>query len=409
MTSKLEDLRDFQRIIQKYSYCPPIPRRNFSLIENPHSNQISTLFPHKIQNLQVHNKLKQSSSDLPIKDFYHLNTIKYQNYKYIKYDSNITFLKKDLSSKNLKQHSLISKGKKLEMIYDQRKNEIPSDKRYRLDKTTRILNSRYQEFRNIKTNSKQTVYLLEELKENLKRLNETQNHKANIWVSPYMARMEVKEKLRGSNKITNSENGLEICVKLFQELIKMDVEKNVRLNITSSSSHRKKMPNTEINKKFVNSNGFSMKEEWINQKGIEEENVSIQSFQEYFYEGFNKKQWNRLLFALSLGNENSKISFEKFLLFFQVFLNKTANLEQKHGILKRSMAFPNEEIKDWNQEIIEISLKNCLLYRKEEFIHKKGFIETLSRQIFEMILNKNRHRERIYEIIELIYLRKNCN
>jgi len=44
--------------------------------------------------------------------------------------------------------------------------------------------------------------------------------------------------------------------------------------------------------------------------------------------------------------------------------------------------------------------------RKEELLYNKIFIQTLGRQIFEMVMNKNKFKESVEEIIELVFLRK---
>ena len=413
MESKISELLEFNRILKKYNPCKPLAHKNSSLIENEHSH----ISPNSSKPyLKTHSIINPPQfSNLLLTDYYQLNRIKYQNYKYIKHRSTRSFFKEDLSSKNLKQHSIIPKEQKIETIYKKRKNEISSDLKYKLDKQNRILNSRYQETRNSllpvhpQINSNRTLQVIQELKQNIQNLSVTQNHKVNVnsWVSPYIIRHENNEKMRLSSKLTNRMKNIETCVKLFQELIRLDIEKNVRLKIFSSSSQRKRTPNIE---NYGHIQNQAMKEDakgWTNYGGIEDEKVSLQSFKEYYNENFNKKQWDRLFFALKINSEDSKLIFDKFLLFFQVFINKNATNEQKYEILKRAFSYPNEEIELWNYEIIENSLKTCLADKKEDFYHTKGFLETISKKVLEMILTKNTHKENIEEIIELIFLRKN--
>jgi hypothetical protein len=251
---------------------------------------------------------------------------------------------------------------------------------------------------------------MHELKENIQHLNETQTHKINFWSSPYMMRSEIKEKLPVSSKGSKRLNGLEACVCLYQELIRADVEKNVRLKIFSSGSQRLRTPKEDNcdDKKVVGSNSFMREDSRgrIGYQGIEDEKISVQNLKDRFNDNFNKKQWDRLLFSLNINLEETRMTFDKFLLFFRIFLNKSATYDQKYDFFLRSFSYPHEKIDKWKQENIETTLKIVLNDRKEELLYNKIFIQTLGRQIFEMVMNKNKFKESVEEIIELVFLRK---
>lgn len=438
MQSQKEDLREFQRLIKKYNYCTPMIPRYTSPIELSFPKKLSVNFsiPTQLQTLKP--------TVIPTKDYYHLNNIKYQNYKYIKHKVNSACSSFEVPttslSTHLKQHSMIPKEKKIESIYNQRKNDIPLNNRYRTDKTNRILNSRYKQSRNInyitsipiKIKQNNDIFnSLEDLKQNINKINKNLClKKDNGWVSPFMVRLDGKDRSlkKKNSRLGSRSNGLQLCVGLFQDLIKRDVEKNVRLGILSSGSKRKfyenclNNDNNHIVNEKPNNNNNNINDLSINNKGsimsiieknkniecyktIEDERVSMQSFKEFFQEEFDKKQWERMLFSIGIKynkiKDDYKVSFENFLFFFKVFLRKSASLEEKHEVLKRSLLYPNDIS---TIEMTENLLKNCL-----QGFYNKNMIEILSKQLFEMILDKNRHKNRLDEMIEIIYIKKNIN
>jgi len=195
---------------------------------------------------------------------------------------------------------------------------------------------------------------MQELKQNIQHLNETQTHKVNFWSSPYMMRSEIKEKLPVSSKGSRRLNGLEACVHLYQELIRTDVEKNVRLKIFSCGSQRLRTPKEDINNKIMGSNSFMREDskEWICYRGIEDEKISVQNLKDHFNDSFNKKQWDRLIFTLNINAEVTRMTFGKFLLFCRIFLNKSANFDQKYDVFLRIFATHLKNRMNGNQRIL---------------------------------------------------------
>lgn len=413
MASKLDGFKDVQLLIKNFNSCKPIAHRNSSLIEPPSYEKLSHLFlPQNQPKNEKQSDLSKGSGDAG-KEFLQLSSIKFQNYKYLKQKFTPTFYKEIFASHNhLKQHSFIPKEKQIESIYNQRQNQLSSDEKYRLNKKTRIIDTRYQDSRNFKLiktmgqNSERNMKLMQELKQNIRKLNESNTQKINFWVSPYMTRSEIKEK----NPISNSRskrrlNGLESCLRLYQELIRSDVEKNVRLNILSSGSKRTCTP---IEKTKIGSQSFVREDSkgWNGYKGIEDEKISCQSLKEHFCNVFNMKQWDRLFFCLKINPEENKISFEQFLLFFRLFVSKSASFEQKYEFFKKIFSYPRENVEGWKIEDIESILRGVRSERKVEFSITKEFIQTLSKQVLEMLKNQNRHGESLDEIIEIVFLRK---
>ena len=413
MASKLDGFKDVQLLIKNFNPCKPIAHRNSSLIEPPSSEKLSNLFlPQK----QLKNEKQidpYKGTEVTNKEFLQLSSIKFQNYKYLKQKFTPTFYKEIFASNNhLKQHSFIPKEKQIESIYNQRQSQLSSDEKYRLDKKTRIIDTRYQDSRNFKLiktmgqNSERNMKIMQELKQNIRKLNETNTQKINFWVSPYMVRSEIKEKNPISSRANRRLNGLESCLRLYQELIRADVEKNVRLNILSSGSKRTCTP---IEKNKIGGSQSFVKEDtkgWNGYRGIEDEKISFQSLKEHFNNVFNMKQWDRLFFGLKINPDENKLSFDQFLLFFRLFISKSASFDQKYEFFKKAFSYPFENVEDWKIEDIESILRSVRSERKDEFSINKEFIQIVSKQVLEMLHNRNRHRESLDEIIEIVFLRK---
>ena len=171
MASKLDGFKDVQLLIKNFNPCKPIAHRNSSLIEPPSSEKLSNLFlPQK----QLKNEKQidpYKGTEVTNKEFLQLSSIKFQNYKYLKQKFTPTFYKEIFASNNhLKQHSFIPKEKQIESIYNQRQSQLSSDEKYRLDKKTRIIDTRYQDSRNFKLiktmgqNSERNMKIMQELK-----------------------------------------------------------------------------------------------------------------------------------------------------------------------------------------------------------------------------------------------------
>ena len=80
MESKISELLEFNRILKKYNPCKPLAHKNSSLIENEHSH----ISPNSSKPyLKTHSIINPPQfSNLLLTDYYQLNRIKYQNYKY---------------------------------------------------------------------------------------------------------------------------------------------------------------------------------------------------------------------------------------------------------------------------------------------------------------------------------------
>lgn len=399
---KKEDFGDFQRIIKKFSFCKPILHRDFSTIEI--SNNMKEDTTKKIE--PIHKKIFSNS----IKEFYHLQNSKYQNYKYVKYNFNKTFL--NSAQKNGHFNLKISKENTIENVHKLKKNENLAQN-YQNNKNQRILNSRYENYRKPKTpffndQTRRATKIMGELKHNIQKINETQISTNNLkWVSPYLVRLQVKEKMKTPNKLSF----LEICIKLYQDIIKMDVEKNIRLTIFSSNSQKRNyqyFENKSIFEKSYQKNK-SFKEDYKFQnilKGIEDERISIQSFQEYFHNYFSDNQWERLFFSLKIPSFlEEKVSFESFLLFCRIFLNQSASFEEKFSFLKRSFQYPEENIENFDKQLIENILYSifCDNNREEIYFQRK---KLLVEKTFEVLNYHHNDQEFIDEIIKMLYSNK---
>lgn len=390
-SKKKSDLVDFQRIIQRYSYCKPLLHRDSSIIEFSSQN------PAKPD--QIVKKPHQKNN----KDFYHLSNVKYQNYKYVKYNFNKTF--SSPITKNSHCHLKYPKEKTIENIYKIRNSNIKINENYQNDKNHRILDSRYQNYRmpkipfNQQENQK-NFKRMQELQNNIQKLSETQLQNCNNkWVSPYIFRLKAKEKV---NKIPKKLNFLEMCKRIFQEILRIDIEKNIRLNIFSSQTQRKKRFEQISRKTYSFKDEISQDTNNIS-KGFHEEKISIDSFKIYFNNYFSEKQWERLFFSLKLPYEEDQICFEVFLLFCRIFLNRSASLEEKFDFIKRSFQYPDEELQSFNANLIENVLRTNIPDNK---IWNKPKINALIEKISDILSFKYKHLDHFDEIIEIIFVRK---